>query len=280
MNKKEFFKELNEYLIGINKKEKKDILQDYEEHFKIGKKKKRTESQIVKSLGEPKQIAREIRAESANSEKTEIKSEAIETFVAAKKLSIHLFNEAKNKVDNLLQEKKDSNASTIIVGALVIAAIIILLKNTFLFFLVIVIFGFYMFSKDSKEKNISIKDNKSKKVTNEIKENSFPRLLISITFNLLFFIWFWISIFAVVLSFFIVSFSILLSSALIIAFMVFALIKHSSYIINDILYSGLFSGIGLVILSGLMMNLSNWCLKYFFIITKKYIELNSRFVRK
>ena len=44
MNKKEFFKELNEYLIGINKKEKKDILQDYEEHFKIGKKKKRTES--------------------------------------------------------------------------------------------------------------------------------------------------------------------------------------------------------------------------------------------
>ena len=280
MNKKEFFKELNEYLIGINKKEKKDILQDYEEHFKKGKKKKRTESQIVKSLGEPKQIAREIRAESANSEKTEIKSEAIETFVAAKKLSIHLFNEAKNKVDNLLQEKKDSNASTIIVGALVIAAIIILLKNTFLFFLVIVIFGFYMFSKDSKEKNISIKDNKSKKVTNEIKENSFPRLLISITFNLLFFIWFWISIFAVVLSFFIVSFSILLSSALIIAFMVFALIKHSSYIINDILYSGLFSGIGLVILSGLMMNLSNWCLKYFFIITKKYIELNSRFVRK
>ena len=197
MNKKEFFKELNEYLIGINKKEKKDILQDYEEHFKIGKKKKRTESQIVKSLGEPKQIAREIRAESANSEKTEIKSEAIETFVAAKKLSIHLFNEAKNKVDNLLQEKKDSNASTIIVGALVIAAIIILLKNTFLFFLVIVIFGFYMFSKDSKEKNISIKDNKSKKVTNEIKENSFPRLLISITFNLLFFIWFWISIAAV-----------------------------------------------------------------------------------
>ena len=79
MKKQEFLEELEEYLVGIPSNEKEEIMQDYEEHFKIGKKKKRNEGEIVKTLGEPKEIAREMRMTFSSSKKSELKSEAIET---------------------------------------------------------------------------------------------------------------------------------------------------------------------------------------------------------
>lgn len=62
MNKSQFLKILNDMLKDIPEDEKKDILFDYNEHFSIGLKEGRSEEEIVSSLGDPKTIAKEIKA--------------------------------------------------------------------------------------------------------------------------------------------------------------------------------------------------------------------------
>jgi uncharacterized membrane protein len=62
MNKKEFLGRLSELIIDIPEEEKKDILFDYEEHFRIGLEKGRKEEEIAASLGDPKIIAKQSRA--------------------------------------------------------------------------------------------------------------------------------------------------------------------------------------------------------------------------
>lgn len=63
MRKKEFLEELEKNLQGIPKEDVKEILEDYEEHFRVGKKKKRKETEIAESLGNPKEIAKEAKKE-------------------------------------------------------------------------------------------------------------------------------------------------------------------------------------------------------------------------
>jgi uncharacterized membrane protein len=62
MNKKEFLGRLSELIQDIPEEEKKDILFDYEEHFRIGLEKGRKEEEIAASLGDPKVIAKQSRA--------------------------------------------------------------------------------------------------------------------------------------------------------------------------------------------------------------------------
>ena len=62
MNKKEFLGRLSELIKDISEEEKKDILFDYEEHFRIGLEKGRKEEEIAASLGDPKVIAKQSRA--------------------------------------------------------------------------------------------------------------------------------------------------------------------------------------------------------------------------
>jgi len=62
MNKKDFLGRLSELIKGIPEEEKKDILFDYEEHFRIGLEKGRKEEEIAASLGDPKVIAKQSRA--------------------------------------------------------------------------------------------------------------------------------------------------------------------------------------------------------------------------
>jgi len=61
--KKKFMEELKKNLKGLSKEDKEEIIEDYEAHFLIGKKKKRKESEIAKSLGDPKQIAKQAKVE-------------------------------------------------------------------------------------------------------------------------------------------------------------------------------------------------------------------------
>ena len=62
MNKKEFLRRLSELIKDVPEEEKKDILFDYEEHFRIGLEKGRKEEEIAASLGDPKVIAKQSRA--------------------------------------------------------------------------------------------------------------------------------------------------------------------------------------------------------------------------
>lgn len=62
MNKEAFLKVLNKKIKKLPKEEREDILQDYEDHFLFGLEEGKTEEEIVKALGSPSQIAKEILA--------------------------------------------------------------------------------------------------------------------------------------------------------------------------------------------------------------------------
>lgn len=63
MTKKEFLKQLLAGLKGLPKEEIEYILSDYKEHFAAAKAKKKRETTTVKALGNPKQIAKQHKAE-------------------------------------------------------------------------------------------------------------------------------------------------------------------------------------------------------------------------
>ncbi|WP_340372772.1 DUF1700 domain-containing protein [Peribacillus sp. FSL E2-0218] len=62
MNKEQFLKQLNDSLTRLSLEERQDILQDYEEYFTIGMEQGKTDQEISASLGNPKQIAKELLA--------------------------------------------------------------------------------------------------------------------------------------------------------------------------------------------------------------------------
>lgn len=62
MNKEQFLKQLEASLNRLSIEERKDILQDYEEYFAIGLESEKSEEDIAASLGNPKQIAKELLA--------------------------------------------------------------------------------------------------------------------------------------------------------------------------------------------------------------------------
>ena len=60
MNKEQFLSQLNQSLQRLPSSEREDILQDFQEHFEIGKSEGKTEGEIAGGLGSPQQIAREM----------------------------------------------------------------------------------------------------------------------------------------------------------------------------------------------------------------------------
>ncbi|WP_432662382.1 DUF1700 domain-containing protein [Wukongibacter baidiensis] len=62
MNKNEFLTELSNLLSSLPSDERQDILFDYEEHFSIGLEEGKTEEDIIDSLGSPKTIAKQYKA--------------------------------------------------------------------------------------------------------------------------------------------------------------------------------------------------------------------------
>jgi uncharacterized membrane protein len=63
MNKEEYLKKLTRLIKKLPKEDKEDILLDYEEHFRIGVEKGRSEEEISKALGDPETVAKQIKAE-------------------------------------------------------------------------------------------------------------------------------------------------------------------------------------------------------------------------
>jgi len=85
MNKKEFLGRLSELIKDIPEEEKKDILFDYEEHFRIGLEKGRKEEEIAASLGDPKVVAKQSRVSCIlrEAEKTTSASNIVRAIFAA-----------------------------------------------------------------------------------------------------------------------------------------------------------------------------------------------------
>lgn len=64
MNKEDFLKELERHLEGFSEEEKKEILYDYEEHFRIGFDNGKTEAELIEELGDPLSIANQYNSSS------------------------------------------------------------------------------------------------------------------------------------------------------------------------------------------------------------------------
>lgn len=62
MNKKQFLAELDDALKHISVEERQDILQDFEEHFAVGREEGKSEEEITAGLGSPQQISKEMLA--------------------------------------------------------------------------------------------------------------------------------------------------------------------------------------------------------------------------
>jgi len=62
MNKKDFISKLSSYLGGIPVEERQDVINDFEEHFKEGLAEGRTEEEIADSLGDPRALANQFKA--------------------------------------------------------------------------------------------------------------------------------------------------------------------------------------------------------------------------
>jgi len=63
MNKQQYLEKLSKLLRKLPKEDREDIISDYEEHFAIGLEKGRTEEEISKALGNPKNVAKQITAD-------------------------------------------------------------------------------------------------------------------------------------------------------------------------------------------------------------------------
>ena len=63
MNKEEYLKKLTRLMRKLPEEDREEILSDYEEHFRIGIEKGRTEEEISNALGNPEIIVKQINAE-------------------------------------------------------------------------------------------------------------------------------------------------------------------------------------------------------------------------
>jgi uncharacterized membrane protein len=66
MNKDEFFRTLDAAFTNFTWSEKKEIMYDYEEHFRIGLEKGKTEEELIAELGEPEDIANQYKLDSTS----------------------------------------------------------------------------------------------------------------------------------------------------------------------------------------------------------------------
>jgi len=74
MNKSEYIRLLGKELGSVHTEEHKEILADYDEHFRMGVLEGKSEEQIAEALGDPKVIAKQYKVDSLVREATETKS--------------------------------------------------------------------------------------------------------------------------------------------------------------------------------------------------------------
>jgi uncharacterized membrane protein len=274
MNREEFLKELEERLIGISKEDKKEILQDYEEHFKIGKKKKRSEEEIAKSLGEPKEIAKEIRKELSNKkDDDELKTDAIETWVAVKKFSIRMFEEAKEKAEEIYERFDSGNVFhwiLLALGIIIFFTIIGAIGQGIV--ILLIIFGLVMIISKLIEKIPKRKIHKK-----ERREKSLSKNIFIILFSIIFLIFIWVPLFFLIIGFLVGGVFMIISGIFLIVYSIFYFTNYDIDMLRNLFFSSLFAGIGLSFLGVLFLVFFDKIMQLFFRFTKKGFQLNRRF---
>lgn len=285
-NKKEFLEKLEKNLYGLSKEDASEILDDYREHFKVGQKKKRKESEIAESLGDPVKIARDAKGELLKSSgRGELKTEMFGAWIETKKFVKHIYRESKDRLQTFIKEEKRRYERKEFTKEIWVILVLFTLGSIFncKFFtfaaIGVIIYSAIKSLKEDKKpsKNLNTKKN-SKKIKDE--KTSSLKFVLSLIFNGLFFVWFWVSLLSTLVAVLFSALAVFISGVAIMAFSAFALISHYGPLTKDILFSALFAGAGVTILGWIMGSLIGKLTKLFFKATKKYVELNMRFIRK
>ncbi len=71
MTKEQFLTQLKRSISGLDESEKKEILYDYEEHFRMGLENEKTEEEIAESLGNPKVLGKSFKIDAFLAESKE-----------------------------------------------------------------------------------------------------------------------------------------------------------------------------------------------------------------
>ena len=242
MNKKEFINELRRNLKSIKKQDRDEIIEDYEEHFRIGKKQKRKESEIAESLGNPKEIAKEAKSELKNN--LSVSGMANDTFLVIwGRVKEYLGMAAQGIEEFFSKEIKE-------------------------------------FKKEQKERKLNKNPDQNKTKKEKLKKSSFiPRLILTL-FNLFIGIWIVLAVYISVGSLLISSWAITLSGVVAFAISIAGLFSELPYISPELIPVGIFAGISIASL-GVLMSIFSWQIgKLFSKSISKYMKFNKRVRRK
>lgn len=123
MNKREFLDELAQELSSLSVTERNEILNDYDEHFKIGVESGKSEEEIAENLGSPKELAESYIED--NKLKNENKTEFPEN---------QYYNDSYNNQNNTYNNtyyKPEQNTSNNIFGIVMLILTIVFLAPVF-----------------------------------------------------------------------------------------------------------------------------------------------------
>jgi len=247
MKNEEFIEELKKNLKFLKKEDREEILEDYEEHFRVGKKKKRSEEEISRSLGTPKEIAKEIKEE-LNQESFNLRGMLNDTFLV-------MFSHLSESVKGILFSVREFFKSDV--------------KD------------FIETKKERIEEKKEIKD-KKKKIPKEreerVKTNFFQKFLLTF-FNIFVGIWIMISIYITVGSLFISGIGISLGGFGALVVSIVGLFYPLPYVDNSFLVPGIFAGISILVF-GILFSIASWQLgKLFSKLIGKYMKFNRKIMR-
>ena len=247
MKKKEFMDELRQELSGLSEEDVDEILQDYEEHFRIGKKNNRTEAEISRSLGNPRDIADEARMELVDyGEKMTLGSSFRTLWNELVKTSKRIFR----NVDKELPKVKEK------------------VKSVF---------------EGVEEKTKDLVNKKdSKKNRKEIRKNKRKawKSILLILLNIFIMFWIMLSFYVVVFSLFISGISIVIAGIVMLIVGIFVLLNPTVLMMRNMAFSSLFGGVGVVCLGWLWSIGTAKLSKGLSWLVKKYINSTKRWSRK
>lgn len=245
MKKKKFIEELRKNLKFLKKEDLEEILGDYEEHFRVGKKKKRSEVEIARSLGNPKEIAKEIREE-LTQESFNFSGMLNDTFLV-------MFSHLSESVRGILASIREFFKTDV--------------KD---------------FIETKKER---IEEKKERKIRQEkipkekkVKTNFWKKFLLTF-FNIFVGIWIMISIYIAVGSLFISGIGISVGGFAALVASIVGFFYVIPYVDNFLLVPGIFAGICTMIF-GILFSIGSWQLgKVFSRLIRNYMKFNRKIMR-
>lgn len=243
MKKEEFMQTLKDELTGLSKEDIDEILEDYKYHFEAGKRKGRKDSEIIKSLGSPKEIAENAKKE------LEDYGEKITLISSFKTLWNELVKTTKRVSRNIDKEMPKFKERV---------------KKTF-----------EEVEDKVKETTSNVKSQKIEKS----KKQAIKSVLLFCA-NIFIMIWILVAFYALIISLFISGVSIMIAGIFVMIVGIFVWINPTELMLRNIALSSLFGGVGVFCLGWIWSIITAKLSRGLSWLVKKYISVTRRWKLK